>query len=46
MELRGQKRASKRVVKRNESAMNPKDLPQAWRKQAKHLRQLGAEGQA
>ena len=26
--------------------MNPKDLPQAWCEQAKHLRQLGAEGQA
>ncbi len=26
--------------------MNPKDLPQTWREQAKHLRQLGAEGQA
>ncbi len=26
--------------------MNPRDLLQAWREQAKHLRQLGAEGQA
>ncbi len=26
--------------------MNPRDLPQAWREQAEHFRQLGAAGQA
>ena len=44
--LRVQKRVSKRVQRCDQTAMNPKDLPQAWREEAEHLRQLGAEGQA
>ena len=32
--LRVQKRVSKRVQRCDQTAMNPKDLPQAWREQA------------